>query len=241
MRSARDIHLTIRKADWGRDSSLPPEITPYGNGDTSSDDHPTRRESMKEHMRLTRDFSEADTRLPIPALPFKHGLQISIPWGDSLSRFSRLERFTIDFEHSEDRFSQLLEIAEWAQRVWRFRLGGHMKGYYLSAATTPIQKTSWRGLATDWHRKCPNHLERNVEEDDNDLDESLAPCCARCRKLISKGLGPRMYTFTVTWTPRKLDPDIKDDPAILGPEHLSDWREESFYDGILQRPQLVVF
>ncbi|CAM1510291.1 Fc.00g006260.m01.CDS01 [Cosmosporella sp. VM-42] len=241
MRSARDIRLTIRKTDWGADSSLPPEITPYGSGNTANGEHPQRRESMKEHMRLTQGYNEADTGLKIPAILFKHGYDVPIPWGECFSRFSRLEKLTMDFEHSEDRFYQLLEIAEWARRVWRFRLGGHMKGYYLSAATTLIRKTSWRGLAADWDRKCPNHRDRNVEEDHHEDEGNIPLCCGRCRRLIGKGIGPRMYTFTVSWIARKLDPGLDNDPSILQPEDLCDWRNEQVCDGILKRPDLIVF
>lgn len=53
----------------------------------------------------------------------------------------------MDFEHSENKFSELLEVAEWVHWVWRFRLGGYRKGYFLSAAGNPIKKSSWRGIS----------------------------------------------------------------------------------------------
>ncbi|KAF7543526.1 hypothetical protein G7Z17_g10680 [Cylindrodendrum hubeiense] len=218
MCAAQDIRLTIRQGDWWKMDPSPPQLTPYGTGCVNR----FQPRQMQEHMKLTKDHGRTNFRPPIPPIPFEKGPRSPQgAWGAALSRFPRLERFTIDFEYNEDRFDALLELAEWAQRVWRFRLGGHMKGYYLSAAGIPIKKTSWRGLACHWTTAHFVH-----RHDMHSSNTSSATCCALRNKLMNQNIGPRMYTFTVTWTARKLEPEDGDDPSILGPEDLSDrWNE----------------
>ena len=231
LRSVKDLRLTFRKPEWGNDWTVPINITPYGTG---------RAEEMREHMNLTQDFQADDTTLPIPPIPFKHGYHVVIPWGEMFSKFPYLESLTMDFENSEERFSELSEIAEWAHRVWRFRLGGHMKGYYLSPVDTPVEKYSWRGLSSHWYPRCiggGDHDDRAIG--DGTLDPP-SPCCVRRLALMEKGLGPRMYTFTVRWTAHKLDPAQGDDPNVFGPQDLPRPREELLYDGVIHRPYILV-
>lgn len=220
---AQEIRLTIRQGDWWKTDTSPPQLTPYGTGCVNR----FQPNQMQEHMNLTKDHGLANKRPSIPPIPFESGPRSPRgAWGAALSRFPRLRRFTIDFEYNEDRFDSLLELAEWAHRVWRFRLGGHMKGYYLSAAGIPIKKTSWRGLAHHW--TTAHFIHRHQVHHDN---PSNATCCEFRNKLMDQNIGPRMYTFTVTWTARKLEPEDGDDPSILGPEVLPDQWNELSIDG----------
>jgi hypothetical protein len=239
MRAVRDLRLTIRKTDWEHPMSSP-EITPYGNGKTFDGENPTEGVSMREHMRLTQGVRIGEVETPIPPIPFRLDVNTTTPWGQMISRFPYLERFTMDFEHSENKFSELLEVAEWAHRVWRFRLGGYRKGYFLSAAGNPIKKSSWRGISCHWDSECVNHREGQAGTY-SEASRDIAACCSHRRELLQKGLGPRMYTFTVTWTACRLGSDFDDDGTIFGPEYLPQRRAEGPQDCVLERPLLVEF
>ncbi|KAH7160263.1 hypothetical protein B0J13DRAFT_125448 [Dactylonectria estremocensis] len=219
MCAARDIRLVIRQGDWWKSAIDPPQITPYGAGCVNRFE-PFR---MREHMELTKNHGRDSELPPIPALPFTNGPRSPHgAWGAALSRYPRLMRFTIDFEYNEDKFDNLLEVAEWAHRVWRFRLGGNMKGYYLTTDGIPIKKSSWRALSTSWTSSQRIHNCREHNEDRN----TPATCCANRSDLLNQGIGPRMYRLTVSWEARKLEREYEDDPSILGPEELSDrWNE----------------
>ncbi|KPM43587.1 hypothetical protein AK830_g2961 [Neonectria ditissima] len=232
MSPARDIRITIRLCDWWETDPSAPQLTPFGTGCVNRFE-PIQ---MKEHMKLTEDSERSNTCVSIPPIPFSTGPRSPRgAWGAALSQFPRLQRFTMDFEYSEDGFDGLLELAEWAHRVWRFRLGGAMKGYYLSTAGIPIKKTTWRGLSTHWRatnwRHKAMHTQRLAAGEEEDY---LAPCCARRRALQDKVIGPQMYTFTVTWTARKLEPEDGFDHSILGPEALSGQWNELPTDGVAE-------
>ncbi|KAK7432627.1 hypothetical protein QQZ08_000835 [Neonectria magnoliae] len=232
MSPAQDIRITIRLCDWWETDPSAPQLTPYGTGCVNR----FEPMQMKQHMELTRD-SGVNARLPIPPIPFRTGARSHRgAWGAALSQFPRLRRFTMDFEYSEEGFAGLLELAEWAHRVWRFRLGGAMKGYYLSTAGIPIKKTTWRGLSTHWRATNWRHnaIHAQREAAGEGTGGETPPCCVRRMALKSKVIGPQMYTFTVTWTARKLESEDGTDPSILGPEALSDQWNELPTDGIAE-------
>ncbi|KAH7136494.1 hypothetical protein EDB81DRAFT_802335 [Dactylonectria macrodidyma] len=219
MCAARDIRLVIRQGDWWRSAADPPQLTPYGTGCVNR----WEPRKMREHMGLTKNHGLDGELPPIPALSFSNGPRSPHgAWGAALSRFPRLMRFTIDFEYNEEKFENLLELAEWAHRVWRFRLGGHMKGYYLTTEGIPIKKTSWRGLSTSWTSPQRAHNGREHKPG----RAIPATCCGNRGDLLKHGIGPRMYRLSVSWVARKLEHEYEDDPSILGPEELCDrWNE----------------
>ncbi|KAI8713155.1 hypothetical protein NCS52_01259100 [Fusarium sp. LHS14.1] len=235
-----DLRITLYKGAWRKGSEIPgPHITPYG--DCREDSGTDTYQLMKDHMALEKDHGQ--DRAPIPPFPYtrwQYGDGMS--WGESLSKIPNLKRFTMVFEHSENHFQRIKELAQWAQHVWTFRLGGKMKGYYLSAKDNPIKMYSWRGLLSHMgvtiicpDEDCPKKSKDSEEDDswdsDNPDEDDLyyiekPECCAETYKRMRYGFGPRMYTFTVTWTARKLEPEDGDDPSILGPDELeSKWPE----------------
>lgn len=235
-----DLRITLRKNGWREGSEIfGLQLTPYGDGRDPEDDD---WQLMEEHMLLEEENRQG--RAPIPPIPYtRRESQDGNPtWGESLSMIPNLKRFTMDFEYSEDQFERLKELAEWAQRVWTFRLGGKMKGYYLSAKDNPIKMYSWRGLTPHMGANiiCPNE-DCPLKYKDSDEDDSDGPddpdedsshgfqrpeCCTETYERMGYGFGPRMYTFTVTWTARKLEPEDGDDPTILATDELqAQWPE----------------
>ncbi|UPL01984.1 hypothetical protein LCI18_012918 [Fusarium solani-melongenae] len=240
LRCVEDLRITICKDDWNQSQwqgcpEIPgPGLTPYGDGDESEE---TGWKLMKDHMKLEEEHSQG--RAPIPPIPYtrrqKHGTPT---WGESLSMIPNLKRLTMTFDHSEDRFQELKELAQWAQRVWTFRLGGRMKGYYLSAKDNPIRLYSWRGLTSDMGTEaiCPNEdcPNRSNQEDSDDVE--MPECCAETHKRMEYGFGPRMYTFTIVWTAKKLDVEDGYDPELHGPDELKTKWPEVRRDAVPARP-----
>ncbi|RSL43094.1 hypothetical protein CEP53_011858 [Fusarium sp. AF-6] len=246
LRCVEDLHITLRKHDWREGAErFGPQLTPYGK--SRDMEGASRWQLMKDHMELAKEHNQG--RAPIPPIPYSrwHRVIRDPTWGESLGRIPNLKRFTMAFEYSEDQFQRLKELAEWAQRVWTFRLGGKMKGYYLSAKDNPIKVHSWRGLAKhmgqDFNRQgiiCPNEDCPNKNKSDNNdrgeitMEEVLYgfkmhKCCAEAYERMKYGFGPRMYTFTVTWTAKELDPEDGDDLDIFGPdESASKWLEGQY-------------
>ncbi|KAM0438793.1 hypothetical protein ACHAPT_001552 [Fusarium lateritium] len=232
LRCIDNLRIIIRKNDWRDGSEIHgPQLTPYGDGRDVEDDEWTL---MNEHMELEEEHNQA--RAPIPPIPYTRREEDDgeRTWGEQLSMIPNLKRLTMDFEFSEDQFHRLKELAEWAQRVWTFRLGGQMKGYYLSAEGNPIKRTSWRGLTPHMgatcicpNEDCPNKSSESEEDGSDESGELERPeCCAETYKLMEHGFGPRMYTFSVMWTARKLEPEDGDDPEIFGPDVLkAKWPE----------------
>ncbi|RTE70611.1 hypothetical protein BHE90_014991 [Fusarium euwallaceae] len=246
LRCVEDLHITLRKHDWREGSErFGLQLTPYGKGCDPAKAGPWRL--MKDHMELEEELNQG--RAPIPPIPYSrwHGNIRKQTWGESLGKIPNLKRFAMSFEYSEDQFQRLKELAEWAQRVWTFRLGGKMKGYYLSAKDNPIKLHSWRGLAKHMGKNiiCPDEDCPDKNKSDNNDGEEEVPneevsseevlpsfehkCCAETYELMKYGFGPRMYTFTVTWTAKELEPEDGDDPNIFGPdETVSKWPEGQY-------------
>ncbi|CAM1511203.1 Fc.00g087160.m01.CDS01 [Cosmosporella sp. VM-42] len=241
-RCVQNLRLTIRKTDWWHwQKSMPLDLLPYDDGGNAETYTETERQSlsMKDQMEMTKEYGKSITRPPIPPIPFFRNFEErdDISWGDSLSWFPNLKTLTMDFEYSEDKFYDLHDLAHWAQRVWTFRLGGTMKGYYLSAEGSPVKKSSWRGLATHWSKECPcqsvvTSYETDLSDSEEDYDwHTPGECCARREELKALGIGPKMYVFTVRWTARKLAPEYGDDPYVPGPGELPDRFPEDMDDG----------
>ncbi|KAF4956643.1 hypothetical protein FSARC_11521 [Fusarium sarcochroum] len=261
LRCIKNLRIILSHYDWGiLPEGSSPQLTPYGSGRAYQDG-----QAMK-HMELTKDHAPKDPR-PIPPIPYNARDEEEVPsrywgtWGEAICLMPNLRRFTIDFEDSEEWFDTFDKLTEWAQRVWTFRLGGKMKGFYLSAQGNAIKKYSWRGPTMNWTAVCGYHTDQQPEssrtftesdtlgglsrseyidrhsksEKSQKLEEyadimdrytDMPNCCAECSRLDDLGLGKRMYTFSVTWTARKLEPEDGDDPDIPGPDDLKDsWPE----------------
>ncbi|KAM0563723.1 hypothetical protein ACHAPJ_001455 [Fusarium lateritium] len=163
LRCIKNLRIILSHYDWGiLPEGSSPQLTPYGSGRAYVDG-----EAM-EHMELTKNYAPEDAN-PIPPIPYNSRDEEELTsrywgtWGQALSLMPNLRRFTIDFEDSEEWFHALDKITEWAQRVWTFRLGGKMKGFYLSAQGNAIKKYSWRGPAVSWTASCGYHTDQQPE------------------------------------------------------------------------------
>ncbi|KAI6372098.1 hypothetical protein MCOR25_003833 [Pyricularia grisea] len=135
-------------------------------------------------------------------------------WGREFLNMPCIKTFTMDFDTTQDKRDQLAAIVEWAVRTWRFPLnpahgGGH---HYLAAEEASVTKRSWRGTAGDWDwlgpcATCRPRVEGTAgEETAREVSElCLIPVHANIVSKFRRGLGPRMYSWSVTWTPRKYE------------------------------------
>ena len=120
----------------------------------------------------------------------------------------RLGQLIIDFDCREESRADMATRAEWAARVWRFPLWSPRPDgcTYLSAAGNPIGKTSWRGGVGRFSTCCPV-CSSAFKTSAGFTPIPPVPTCVcsygdERALLIDKGLGPRIYTWTLTWTPR---------------------------------------
>jgi hypothetical protein len=107
----------------------------------------------------------------------------------------RLQTFTMDFDAVEYRKEEVEDIVDFATRAWRFPLGPREDGKtYLSAEGNPVEKTSWRGM--------PAHMPVTCATCTRYFPRCQCPWSRDRKFLLQNGLGPRIYTWSVTWTPR---------------------------------------
>lgn len=128
-------------------------------------------------------------------------------WGREFINMHHIETFTMSFDACESDRPAVAAFVDWAVRAWRFPLNPIRAGHhYLSAAGNPVKKMSWRGTRGNVRAYCPHclqHIKINwsaLTGGDNDCD-----MCWRSQERFLMNLGPRMYTWTVTWTPRRHD------------------------------------
>lgn len=123
-------------------------------------------------------------------------------WAAALRFAPRLQELVVDFDASEENRNSVAARVEWAARAWRFPLWSPRPDNctYLSAAGNPISNTSWRGF--------PEHLPGRCSDCFSGFTVGFGwPLCMCPRSnerlgLAERGLRPRMYTWTVRWTPR---------------------------------------
>lgn len=140
-------------------------------------------------------------------------------WGRMFYVMANLKKLTITFETSEDKEDEMEQIVDWA-RTWRFQIKSWrywmMKDNevmaHLIADDTTTKKTSWRGLIYHWSDVCPNCSTRvSLPKDD-------CPYCQKREALMRDGKGPRLLTWTLTWSSKLVDPpvDLRDIELISG-------------------------
>ncbi|KAH8844145.1 hypothetical protein MCOR27_011254 [Pyricularia oryzae] len=134
-------------------------------------------------------------------------------WGREFVNMPCIKTFTMDFDATQDKRDQLAAIVEWAVRTWRFPLnpahGGH---HYLAADESSVKRKSWRGTAGDWDwlGPCATCRPRVEGTTGGELAREapelcLIPVHANIVSKFRRGLGPRMYSWSVTWTPRSYE------------------------------------
>jgi len=227
------LRITFRRCDWTRRFRSPPSINPFSQG-VGMD--------MLEMMEMTRDFSwpnggeytfsavnsgtvltatrqeddndDGGNRRGRPGwmVPIRLGRNC---WGRTFVNTPRLKTLTIDFDISEDQAQKMLAIVEWAVRTWRFPV--HTDSY-LATDWDSVNRYTWRGLPGHWGIYCPDlQCQSHMWERRRGCREHQ-----KIHENIMKGVGPRMVTWTVTWTRRKHD----------GPEKFpyGDWIAPSSHD-----------
>ena len=140
-------------------------------------------------------------------------------WGLAFRYLPNLKSLVMDFDATDNIRADMETLVEWAVRTWRFPLGPNRPDgmHYLSTEGNPVQKTSWRGLPAHWPVSCPS--DDGSFHDDGEYVHTRRGCgsCRRRSLLTEHGHGPRMYTWTITWTPRKDN---------VGPMHPEAFMEE---------------
>ncbi|TLD19285.1 hypothetical protein PspLS_09922 [Pyricularia sp. CBS 133598] len=111
--------------------------------------------------------------MPISADRYPYG-----SWARDFVNFPRIKTLTMNFHCPEDQRRKHEDIIQFVVDTWRFPLNPkHAGHHYLSVDR--VKRMSWRGNIGDW------------------LDE---PDGSEAK--IERGIGPRMYTWTVVWTPK---------------------------------------
>ncbi|KAI0021553.1 hypothetical protein F4780DRAFT_283346 [Xylariomycetidae sp. FL0641] len=204
-----DLRLTLRRADWWDwERNTPLKINPYrgncwglqsvykmrsdmaacyrqraprsGGGDGDGEEEKGVEEEEEDEEEEEEALFGPDT------------------WGRVFEHLPRLRRLTIDFETAEDKKAEMESIVAWAARCWRFPLRGCRA--YLSAAGHPVEKMSWHGAPYHWSDVCVACRRHYVHRGDEDGD---CAACRQRRELMTHGFGPRLYVWTLTWTPVK--------------------------------------
>ncbi|KAF5025818.1 hypothetical protein F66182_2151 [Fusarium sp. NRRL 66182] len=243
LRCIKNLRIIISHLDWENG----PLLTPYESGRAEP-------QLVQRHMEATKYHGvNGDKRAPIPPIDrlvreanFDRQRHWGA-WGEGLSMIPNLSRLTIDFEDTESWFAQLLSLSEWAQRVWTFRLGGRMKGYYLSAQGNPVKKSSWRALDSRSNSECEyctREMPLEIAHAESyslggmSQPEYLHHCLNMPKSLdLELELYPRLMDLRpVTWTARKLEPEDGDDAWVT--DKLKDSWPELGRDALMSREAL---
>ena len=189
-RCIKNLRLIIEKGDWWyNETNEPLYITPFGG----------KMAAMKTQMTETKHFGKKPPQETLEAkwqAPVDFGCD---SWGLAFRWMPKLETLAIELETAEHQKCELEPIVEWAARTWRFPLGPKRKDNctYLSAQGNPVEKMSWRGTSAQWPDRCPSCRSYWVYHQQDEC-----PSCQRFNLLRRKKVGPRLYSWTVTWTPR---------------------------------------
>lgn len=109
----------------------------------------------------------------------------------------------LPFHCSENWRANFEVIIDYVVEMWRFPLNPHHAGYhYLVAEGNPARKLSWPGRWVIGRINAPFFTFYLVVPCHIDGD---CPTHAASRDKVSRFIGPRMYTWTVTWTRRRYD------------------------------------
>lgn len=159
---------------------------------------------MSKNMRQTTGFGHGPPALEAPDAEWEPPVAWgNNSWADLFRYLPRLRILLIDFETHEEMRRIVKERTEWAARVWRFPLwSGRPDGCtYLSAQGNPVWKTSWRGCADQFSSRCP-HCRDWVAPHHTVPNVCMCNYAGDRLQLYERDLGPRMYRWTVMWTPR---------------------------------------
>ena len=188
LRGIKTLRITLRRGDWwGNETNGELHINPF---QWRSD-----LEAMNEMMEGQRGEAAFSSHLSInPGNPWT---KTTKAWGLAFAHLPNLKRLVIDFETSEDKKSELERIVGWAVRDWKFPLRSQA-GNCLSAKSSLVERKSWRGMPTHWPHLCPRC--RQPLSGDGRSDWSDCSECVRTARLAGMGLGPRIFSWAVTWT-----------------------------------------
>lgn len=205
-----NFHLTFRRTDWDQwESNEPLVINPY---------------------RQSQGVPELDIELMRHDMhtALANGTQPSLEkdaWGRMFNIMASLKTLSITFETAEDKRDEMEEIVRWA-RTWRFEISSWRRWVledndevmaHMVADDEPVKKTSWRGLRYHWSDTCPTCSEMPAPMQSGEV-------CAYCEEkelLLRDGVsGPRILTWTVTWSRKSVDPpvDLRDTETRPGIE-----------------------
>ncbi|KAH8897524.1 hypothetical protein GQ53DRAFT_743189 [Thozetella sp. PMI_491] len=128
-------------------------------------------------------------------------------WAGTFARLPALQTLTIEFDHDERFAEDLKRLAHWANK-WRFPL---RDGYVLVSDASPKRRT-WRGLLGQDMPRCTNCQRPRPTSEQASLN------CLSC-KWRRLGKGPRMITWSITWTARQGDlfEDMSIEPRPVKP------------------------
>ncbi|TLS21789.1 uncharacterized protein PpBr36_09309 [Pyricularia pennisetigena] len=162
--------------------------------------------SIYKTARAVPEKRHSSTDLPgrpswMPRTPNPQCIFSDTCWAREFVNMPRIESFTMDFSLPEDVrevFDNIMlpHIID----TWVMPLNPAHAGYhYMSARGNPVRKFSWRGAFDHWNDFCLE-CNRNMG-----FDAPVDWCKSHkaIREKFVKGAGPRMYSWTVTWTPRK--------------------------------------
>ena len=178
---------------------------------------------MSRNMDSTADFGHG----PLPEESPDADWQPPVLWRQggwaNMFRFiPRLQSLIIDFDAHEQNRVDVGKRAEWAARVWRFPLWTPRPDgcTYLAAKAGDIQLSSWRGVPDHFPLHCP-FCRKNLRVSNPDV--CTCSYTTKRMQLLDRGVGPRMYTFTVKWTPRIGKPWVAPFPE---PDWVPDGRDK---------------
>ncbi|KLU91646.1 hypothetical protein MAPG_10164 [Magnaporthiopsis poae ATCC 64411] len=232
LRKIEHLRITVRVADWDRtmrDGHVDRQgasLQINALGSPRNEFFRVQHSFMHDMMEATKDFnlSGASTDTCTPD-DIKHAIQphkwvwswkrprwappeanftqnrtgCQPNWAREFINMPRLKTFAMDFDAPEHRRDELAKIVEWAARAWRMPLNPNHAGYhYLSADGNPVSKTSWRGTIHDWPSTCSVCSQYFCSNARLECEEH-----ERVWGLFRKGYGPRICSWTVTWTPRR--------------------------------------
>jgi hypothetical protein len=188
------LRITLRRGDWwGNETNAPLYINPF------------QWKSDLETMNRMIEHGGAEFSPHVSVNPGNPWTRVTKSWGLAFAHLPNLQRLVIDFETSEDKKVELERIVDWAVRDWKFPLRSHA-GNCLSPEGNVVKRESWRGMPTHWSpsRLCPGCSSHPLFSTPGaGLGATHSSDCIGAARLASRGLGPRMFTWTVVWTARR--------------------------------------
>ncbi|TLD20333.1 hypothetical protein PspLS_08609 [Pyricularia sp. CBS 133598] len=168
--------------------------------------HSARTYCKAKHEALASPGDRKDDGIEDPGRPRPNWMPATADsytlnsWAREFVNFPSIETLTMNFHCTETQRAHFEAIIEYVVDTWRFPLNPLHAGYhYLSAEGNAVDKMSWRGQMGHWERSCLECGKPAIRID----EEGWCATHAASREKVSRIIGPRMYTWTVTWTRRK--------------------------------------